>query len=155
MVRINANRQPVYERYRDDIQFQFDCVLIQNDNGEVQVEGNNAQLKMKATNFIKLIAHDPIRESDYDDVPLQAIFKPIFGQCFNGQLQRALEFKHSVLIDGLDSQSHAVRIISPNEDDRLEILQFLLQIEDLADHSRDVSGLFVIFQKILKIFFRY
>ena len=49
MVRINANRQPVYERYRDDIQFQFDCVLIQTDSGEVQVEGNNAQLKSKGT----------------------------------------------------------------------------------------------------------
>ena len=58
MVRINANRQPVYERYRDDIQFQFDCVLIQTDSGEVQVEGNNAQLKSKGTfwliNFKKL-----------------------------------------------------------------------------------------------------
>ena len=47
MVRINANRQPVYERYRDDIQFQFDCVLIESDGGEVQVEGNNAEQKLK------------------------------------------------------------------------------------------------------------
>jgi len=137
MVRINANRQPVYERYRDDIQFQFDCVLIEGDGGEVQVEGNNAEQKLKAANFVKLIAHDPIRESDYDDVPLQAIYKPIFGQCFNGQLQRALEFKHAVLIDGLDNQNHNVRIISPNADDRLEVLQFLLQIEDFADHGND------------------
>ena len=100
---------------------------------------------------MKLIAHDPIRESDYDDVPLQAIYKPIFGQCFNGQLQRALEFKHAVLIDGLDNQNHNVRIISPNADDRLEVLQFLLQIEDFADHGNDYpgnSGLLVITRKV-------
>ena len=54
-----------------------------------------------------------------------------------GQLQRALEFKHSVLIEGLDNSSHNVRIISPNADARLDLLQFILQIEDLTNHAND------------------
>ena len=56
---------------------------------------------------------------------------------FKGQLQRALEFKHTVLIEGLDNSSHNVRIISPNADARLDLLQFILQIEDLTNHATD------------------
>ena len=82
MVRIGESRRKLFELYRDDIQFQFDVVLIEGQNGDIAVEGNNSKKKSQATDFLKLISHDPIRESDYDDVPLQQIFKPIFGQCF-------------------------------------------------------------------------
>ena len=90
MVRISESRRKVFELYRDDIQFQFDVVLIEGQNGDITVEGNNPQKRSQATDFLKLVSHDPIRESDYDDVPLQQIFKPIFGQCFKVKLKKKL-----------------------------------------------------------------
>ena len=90
MVRISESRRKVFELYRDDIQFQFDVVLIEGQNGDITVEGNNSQKKSQATDFLKLVSHDPIRESDYDDVPLQQIFKPIFGQCFKVKFKKYL-----------------------------------------------------------------
>ena len=37
----------------------------------------------------------------------------------------------------MDNSSHNVRIISPNADARLDLLQFILQIEDLTNHAND------------------
>ena len=110
-----------------------------NNSVQIQIEGADASQKQRAEAFLKLIALDPVRESDFDDVPLQQIFKPVFGVCFKGQLQRALEFRHNVLIEGLENQNHNVRIVSPNADDRLELLQFILQIEDLTDKATDIQ----------------
>ena len=92
-----------YLSYREDIEYNFDALLIQSDTESglsVEIICEDDQKGRDALDFMRSLSiSGPERSKslppdEFDIVPFSGIFKPILTSCFQGYLQRILEFKY-------------------------------------------------------------